>query len=161
MTGYRAFSKRFVKTFPVLSGGFEIETEMTIHALDKRLSIAEYPVIYRDRPEGSVSKLNTFSDGFRVLRTIGVLFRDYKPMAFFSLIALALFIGGTVLFVPVFLEYIQSGLVLRFPTLILACAIWTMSMLALMCGIILTSIKKYFSELFELKLAGFPGNAVK
>ncbi len=152
MTGYRAFSRRFVKTFPVLSGGFEIETEMTIHALDKRFLTVQIPVLYRDRPEGSVSKLNTFRDGFRVLNTIGSLFRDYKPALFFGLVAILFFCTGTILFIPVFLEYLSTNLVPKFPTLILAVSLWIMALLSLICGIILSSIKKYFSQLFELEI---------
>jgi hypothetical protein len=152
MTGYRAFSRRFVKTFPVLSSGFEIETEMTIHALDKRLRTIELPVIYRDRPEGSVSKLNTFRDGIKVLRIILSLFKDYKPFSFFGIISLVLFGTGTFLFVPVFIEYLQIGLVPKLPTLIMAIAFWIISLLSFTCGILLSTIKRYVNQMFELEI---------
>jgi glycosyltransferase involved in cell wall biosynthesis len=152
MTGYRAFSRRFVKSFPVMSGGFEIETEMTIHALDKRLRIAEIPIGYRDRPENSFSKLNTLRDGIRVLKTIFILFKDYKPLPFFTLFAAVFFIAGTALFTPVFIEYLGTGLVLKFPTLIVSVSLFIMSLLSLGCGIILSTIKNYFSKLFELAI---------
>lgn len=113
MTGYRAFSPLFVKSFPVLSQGFEIETEMTIHALDKNLLITSIPVAYRDRPEGSESKLNTFSDGFKVLLTIFNLYRQYKPFRFFGFVAVLLFVFAMILFIPVFIDYLETGIVLR------------------------------------------------
>lgn len=118
MTGYRAFSFQFVKTFPVLSKGFEIETEMSIHAVDKNMQISNIIIEYRDRPEGSESKLNTYSDGFKVLKTIGRLYKNYKPMNFFGILSLLLIIIATILFVPIFVTYVQTGLVPRFPTLI-------------------------------------------
>lgn len=120
MTGYRAFSRGFVKTFPVLSRGFEIETEMTIHAVDKNFLIREVSVDYRDRPEGSVSKLNTYSDGAKVLCTIFRLYKDYKPFAFFGMGALLFLILAAVLFLPVGIEFLRTGLVPRFPTLIVS-----------------------------------------
>ena len=118
MTGYRAFSKEFVKTYPVLSKGFEIETEMTIHAVDKNFLIKEVPVAYRDRPVGSVSKLNTYRDGFKVLKMIATLFKEYKPFFFFNIISIVLALISLLFIVPVFQEYFETGLVLRFPTLI-------------------------------------------
>ena len=118
MTGYRAFSYQFVKSFPVLSKGFEIETEMSIHAIDKNMQLETVVIQYRDRPEGSESKLNTYSDGFKVLRTIARLFRNYKPLAFFGLLALLLAVIAAAMFVPVLLEYSATGLVEHFPTLI-------------------------------------------
>ena len=118
MTGYRAFSFQFVKTFPVLSKGFEIETEMSIHAVDKNMQISNIIIEYRDRPEGSESKLNTYSDGFKVLKTIGRLYKNYKPMNFFGILSLLLIIIAAILFVPIFVTYVQTGLVPRFPTLI-------------------------------------------
>ena len=118
MTGFRAFSYGFVKTFPVLSKGFEIETEMTIHGVYNHMQIDNVVVEYRDRPEGSVSKLNTYSDGFRVLGTIFRLYRDYKPFGFFSIFALALTVLAVLFFIPVLVEYFSTGLVLKFPTLI-------------------------------------------
>ena len=120
MTGYRAFSKTFVKSFPVVSKGFEIETEMTIHALDKNMYIVEVPIEYKDRPEGSVSKLNTLQDGMKVIKTIAKLFRDYKPLVFFSIISALVFLFGFVFFVAVLLEYFETGLVTKIPTLIVS-----------------------------------------
>ncbi|MGN0299261.1 MAG: glycosyltransferase family 2 protein [Lachnospiraceae bacterium] len=118
MTGYRAFSYLFVKTFPVLSKGFEIETEMSIHALDKNMYVENVVIDYRDRPEGSKSKLNTYSDGMKVLGTIGRLFRNYRPMEFFGAVSVLLFVIALVFFIPVMITYIQSGEVPQFPTLI-------------------------------------------
>lgn len=152
MTGYRAFSRLFVKSFPVLSKGFEIETEMTIHALDKNFLLEEIPVTYRDRPEGSESKLNTFSDGFKVLKTIANLFRDYRPMAFFTFFSLIFDVIAVVLFVPVLMEYFQTGLVERFPTLIVAGILAVIGILLWVCGIILQVIVKKHKQLYELML---------
>ena len=152
MTGYRAFSQLFVKSFPVLSKGFEIETEMTIHALDKNFLLEEIPVTYRDRPEGSESKLNTFSDGFKVLKTIANLFRDYRPMAFFTFFAVIFELFSVVFFVPVLLEYMQTGLVPRFPTLIVAGFFSVIGILLWICGIILNIIVKKHKQLYELML---------
>ena len=118
MTGYRAFSYQFVKSFPVLSKGFEIETEMSIHAVDKNMYIENEVIEYRDRPEGSESKLNTYSDGFRVLKTIAKLYRNYKPMAFFGLMAAVLLILGIGFFIPVFVTFLETGRVGKIPTLI-------------------------------------------
>lgn len=152
MTGYRAFSKKFVKSFPVLSKGFEIETEMTIHALDKNFLLEEIPVTYRDRPEGSESKLNTFSDGFKVLKTIGTLFRDYKPMLFFNIFAVVFVLLACILFIPIFVEYLHTGLVARFPTLFISCVALIIGILMWVCGIILDVIAKKHKQLFELYL---------
>ncbi len=152
MTGYRAFSYEFVKTFPVLSKGFEIETEMTIHALDKNFLLKEVQVDYRDRPAGSVSKLNTYSDGFKVLKTIARLFKEYKPTIFFSLISLLFLIISLAFGVPVFVEYFKTGLVPRFPTLIFAGFMLIISMLTFVCGIILEVVVKKHRQLFELVL---------
>lgn len=152
MTGYRAFSKPFVKHFPVLSKGFEIETEMTIHALDKNFLIQEVPVKYRDRPEGSVSKLNTYSDGFKVLMTIARLFRDYKPYSFFSVIFLFFEFIAFLLMIPIISDYLSSGLVPRFPTLIVAGVISVIGVLFYFCGIILDVVVKKHRQLFELMM---------
>lgn len=152
MTGYRAFSYEFVKTFPVLSKGFEIETEMTIHSLDKNLLLKEIPVDYRDRPAGSVSKLNTFSDGFKVLKTIARLFKEYKPTIFFSLISLLFLIISLVFGVPVFVEYFKTGLVPRIPTLVFSGFMLMIAILMLICGIILEVVVKKHRQLFELVL---------
>lgn len=152
MTGYRAFSRRFVKSFPVLSKGFEIETEMTIHAVDKNFLLEEIPVLYRDRPDGSESKLNTFSDGIKVLSTIATLFREYRPFSFFSCVAVVLWLLAAVLFIPVLIEFLHTGLVLRFPTLIVSGIIAVMGMLLWVCGIILTVIVKKHRQLYEILL---------
>lgn len=149
MTGYRAFSKSFVKNFPVLSKGFEIETEMTIYALDNNFMLQEVPVGYRDRPEGSESKLNTVKDGMKVLRTIFDLFRDYKPMIFFGLISLLLALISIILFIPILASYIETGLVARFPTLIVVTVLGMISMLMWCCGIILEVIVKKHKQLNE------------
>lgn len=152
MTGYRAFSYDFVKTFPVLSKGFEIETEMTIHALDKNFLLEEIPVDYRDRPEGSVSKLNTYSDGIKVLGTIARLFKEYKPMIFFGIISLIFLIISLVFGIPVFNEYFKTKLVPRFPTLIFSGFMLIVSLLSFICGVILEVIVKKNRQLFELVL---------
>ena len=152
MTGYRAFSYIFVKSFPVLSKGFEIETEMTIHALDKNFRLCSVPVGYRDRPKGSESKLNTFQDGFKVLATIGKLYKDYRPLPFFGLIAALLSLLGLGLFVSVFAEFTLTGLVPRFPTLIVSGFIMMGALLSLMCGLILDTSGKNARKNFELQL---------
>lgn len=152
MTGYRAFNYEFVKSFPILSKGFEIETEMSIHALDKNFKLLEVPVTYRDRPVGSVSKLNTYTDGLRVLRTIARLFRDYKPFSFFGLIGLFTFFAATVLFVPILRGFLATGLVPKFPTLIVCSGLYIISFLLWMCGMILDVIAKKHRQLFELYL---------
>ena len=149
MTGYRAFSYDFVKTFPVLSKGFEIETEMTIHALDKNFKLVEIPVEYRDRPDGSVSKLNTFSDGIKVLKTIARLFKEYKPTIFFSIFGIVFLIISLLFGIPVFVEYFNTGLVPRFPTLIFSGFMLMISALSFMCGIILEVVVKKHRQLFE------------
>ena len=149
MTGYRAFSYDFVKTFPVLSKGFEIETEMTIHSLDKNLLLKEIPVEYRDRPVGSESKLNTFNDGFKVLKTIARLFKEYKPTIFFSIFGLLFFIISLLFGVPVFRDYFKTGLVERFPTLIFSGFMLMISVLSFICGIILEVVVKKHRQLFE------------
>lgn len=152
MTGYRAFGRLFVKTFPVLSKGFEIETEMTIHALDKNFLIREIPVAYRDRPEGSVSKLNTVPDGIRILRTIAFLFREYRPMLFFSLAALIVGAISLIFLMPVLAEFFRTGLVPRFPTLIVSGVMATIALLLWICGLILDVVIRKHREEFELEL---------
>ena len=152
MTGYRAFSRKFVKTFPVLSKGFEIETEMTIHAVDKNFLLEEIPVKYRDRPDGSVSKLNTFSDGMKVLSTIATLFREYRPFAFFTSVSILLEVIALVFFIPVLLEFFRTGLVLKFPTLIVSGIIAMIGILLWVCGIILEVIVKKHRQLYEILL---------
>lgn len=152
MTGYRAFSYQFVKSFPVISKGFEIETEMTIHALDKNLSVQSVRVEYRDRPQDSVSKLNTYSDGMKVLRTIARLYKEFRPLAFFSLFAALFGIVALVLFLPILVEYFATGLVPRFPTLIVSGVLFTFTTLLLVCGFILDTVAKKHRQQFEIDL---------
>ena len=152
MTGCRAFSYNFVKTFPVLSKGFEIETEMTIHALDKNMSIINEVIDYRNRPEGSESKLNTFSDGFKVIFTIFRLFRNYKPLSFFAGIALLLFVLAVAFFIPIFVEYVQTGLVPHFPTLIVCGFVIIAAILSLFVGLILETLTHHYRQEFEYEL---------
>lgn len=142
MTGYRAFSRDFVKTFPILSQGFEIETEMTIHAVDKNFLIREIPVEYRDRPEGSVSKLNTYADGMKVLGTIFKLYKDYKPMAFFGIFALVFLLASVGFFIPVLVDYIRTGLVPRYPTMIVSVTLALFALLSFLIGVVLDVIVK-------------------
>lgn len=152
MTGYRAFSYQFVKTFPVLSKGFEIETEMSIHAVDKNMHISNITIEYRDRPKGSESKLNTYSDGIRVLKTIFRLYKDYKPMNFFSLLTLFLGIIAVVLFVPIAATYVRTGLVPRFPTLITSGFIAMAALQSFFSGMILDTIVQKNRQEFEMEL---------
>lgn len=152
MTGYRAMSRPFVKTFPVLSEGFQIETELSIHAVDHRWRIQDVPVVYRDRPEGSVSKLNTVGDGIKVIGMIGTLFKDYRPLKFFGLTAAIFAIISLILGIPVIIEYVQTGLVPRFPTAILAVAFMFLCGLSLVTGFILDSIAKVERKQWELKV---------
>ena len=152
MTGYRAFSYQFVKTFPVLSRGFEIETEMSIHAIDKNLAVENVVIEYRDRPENSVSKLNTYSDGMKVLHTIWKLSRTYKPMVFFGITALVLAILSLVMFLPVFTEYFRTGLVPRFPTLIVSGFVMIAAIQAFFSGLVLETINRKNRQDFELEL---------
>ena len=152
MTGYRAFSPLFAKSFPILSSGFEIETEMTIHALDKNFLIERVPVRYRNRPKGSVSKLNTYTDGIKVLLTIFNLYRDYKPLSFFGFLAVFLIILSLVLFIPVFAEYLSTGLVPRIPTLIVSSIMMLAAFLSIVCGLILDTNAKNSQKDFEIKM---------
>ena len=152
MTGYRAFSYQFVKTFPVLSKGFEIETEMTIHAVDKNMHISNVIVTYRDRPEGSEPKLNTVSDGMKVLRTIGSLYRDYKPFQFFGIISLILLLLAIGFFIPVAIDYYHIGLVNRYPTLIVCGFAVIAALLSFFAGLILDTMLKTDKREFEFKL---------
>ena len=147
---YRAMSRPFVKTFPVLSEGFQIETELSIHAVDRRWRIVNIPVKYRDRPEGSVSKLNTVRDGLKVIAMIGTLFKDYRPLKFFSLVALAFCIGGLCAGMPVVSEYLATGLVPRLPTAILAVAFMFIAALSLATGFILDAVAKVERKQWEL-----------
>lgn len=152
MTGYRAFSYEFVKTFPVISKGFEIETEMSIHAVNANMHLENLIIGYRDRPEGSVSKLNTYSDGFKVLRTIARLYRVYKPLGFFGLIAAFLFLLAALFFVPVLNTYAQTGLVPNFPTLIVCGFTVMASLQSLFSGLILETIRQKNRQDFEINL---------
>lgn len=152
MTGCRACSRAFVKGFPVTTHGFEIETEMTIHALDTNCAITSVPVNYRDRPNGSVSKLNTFSDGFRVIRIIAQLVRDYKPLPFFGSLFLLLSFFAVVLIIPVLVEYSQTGLVPRLPTFVAGCFLLVFALLFLMCGLILDTNAKKHKRNYEIQM---------
>ena len=152
MTGYRAFSFHFVKTFPVLSKGFEIETEMTIHAVDKNMQVSNVIVSYRDRPEGSESKLNTYSDGLKVLRTIGRLDKNYRPFSFFGWLAAALLAAAVVLLAPVLATYLRTGLVPRFPTLIVAGFAVIAAFQSFFSGMILDTIAQRNRQEFEFEM---------
>lgn len=153
MTGFRAFSYGFVKTFPVLSKGFEIETEMTIHAVYNHMQIDNVVVEYRDRPEGSVSKLNTYSDGFKVLGTIFRLYRDYKPFGFFSILALVLAMAAVLFFIPVLMEFLETGLVLKFPTLIVCGFVMMAAIQSFFAGLILSNMAMKNRRDFEYRFA--------
>ncbi|MBR3041263.1 MAG: glycosyltransferase [Eubacterium sp.] len=152
MTGYRAFSYMFVKSFPVLSNGFEIETEMTIHAIDKRMFLENVVIDYRDRPEGSESKLNTYSDGMKVIFTIIRLFRIYKPFSFFGILAALLTILAAVFFIPVFVAYLNTGQVEKFPTLIVCGFVIIAAIISLFSGLLLSSIAQKNKQDFEMEL---------
>lgn len=154
MTGYRAFSYQFVKSFPVLSKGFEIETEMSIHAIEKNMLVDNVIVSYRDRPEGSVSKLNTVSDGVKVLGTIGKLYKNNKPFAFFGIIALVLTLIAAVLFIPVFNEFLHTGEVRRFPTLIVSGFVAIGAIQSFFAGLILETLHEKNRHDFEMELIG-------
>ncbi len=152
MTGYRAFSYEFVKTFPILSKGFEIETEMTIHAVYNNMQLENIVVDYKDRPEGSESKLNTYSDGAKVLGTIVQLYKNYKPFGFFSLFAAVLSVIAIGMFLPIFIEFLQTHLVNRFPTLIVSCFVELAAIQAFFSGMILSDIAKKNRRDFEFQL---------
>ena len=152
MTGFRAFSFQFVKTFPVLSKGFEIETEMSIHAVDKNMSVENVIITYRDRPQGSESKLNTYSDGMKVLKTIGRLFKNYKPMYFFSIVSIVLSIVAIIFFVPVFSMYLKTGYVPNFPTLIVCGFVILAAIISFFSGLILSTITEKSRQEFEFSL---------
>ena len=152
MTGYRAFSYQFVKSFPVLSKGFEIETEMSIHAVHKNLLVENVIVTYRDRPEGSESKLNTYSDGFKVIKTIIKLYKNYKPFGFFSILAAVLMLLSAGFFIPVLLEYFATGLVFKFPTLIVCGFVALAALISFFSGVILSTINEKNRQDFEMQL---------
>ena len=152
MTGYRAFSYEFVKTFPVLSKGFEIETEMTIHTLDKNMGVENVIIEYRDRPEGSESKLNTYSDGFKVLKTIGMLYKNYRPLSFFTWVTILLAIVGLAFLVPVLIDYIQTGLVPKMPSFVASVFFFICSIQSFFGGLILQTMVKRSKQDFEIQL---------
>lgn len=152
MTGYRAFSYNFVKTFPVLSKGFEIETEMTIHTVDKNMFCENVIIEYRDRPEGSESKLNTYSDGFKVLLTIARLFKNYKPFAFFSIVALVLFVLSVGFFIPVLITFFKTGMVDKIPTVIVCGITMLAAIISFFSGLVLDTIKQKNRQDFEMEL---------
>lgn len=151
MTGYRAFSYQFVKTFPVLSKGFEIETEMTIHSLDKNLYVKNAIIEYRDRPEGSTSKLNTYADGFRVIKTIITLFKNYKPLKFFLILSAIFLLIAIGFLTPVLIDYVQTGLVPKIPSFIASMFFAILSIQAFFGGLILDTIMKKGKQDFEIK----------
>ena len=152
MTGYRAFSRTFVKTFPVQSEGFQIETELSIHAVDRRWRILDVPIVYRDRPEGSTSKLNTISDGIKVMLTISSLFKNYRPFKFFNLVSLVLCIIGLIIGLPVISDFIQTGLVPRLPSALLATGFIFLGALSFATGIILDTIAKNDRKQWEISV---------
>lgn len=152
MTGYRAFSYRFVKTFPVLSRGFEIETEMSIHSVDANLNIAQVPVSYRERPLGSTSKLNTYTDGWKVLKTIGCLFRLYRPYAFFSMVSIVLAAVALILLCPIFVTFAKTGEVPRFPTMICCCCMILAALQSFFTGLQLQNLRYKGKQDFEMNL---------
>lgn len=152
MSGYRVMTRAFLATLPVISDGFEIETEMTLHALDKRFTVVEVPIEYRDRPKGSFSKLRTYSDGFLVLKSIASLFKNYKPMVFFSGLALTVFLVGLVVGIPPILEYLREQYVYKIPSAILSAALMILSMLFVCCGLILDTVVRHQRENYELML---------
>lgn len=152
MTGYRAMSYQFVKTFPVLSGGFEIETEMSIHAIEMNMAIDNVVIEYRDRPDGSESKLNTYSDGWKVLKTIGRLFKNYKPLSFFGIIALVLFIIAACFFIPILVTFAKTGLVPKYPTLIVCGFVVIAAIQSFFSGMILDTIRQKNRQDFEMNL---------
>ena len=155
MTGYRVFNKIFVKTMPVMSPKFEIETEMSLHALDKKFIIKEIPIVYRDRPEGSSSKLNTVSDGIKVLKTIIKMFKDFKPRQFFWIISLIFVVIGLLVGVPVIAEFFRTGFITKVPSAILATGIMTFALIIAQCGVILDTIVKQHREDYEINLINY------
>jgi glycosyltransferase involved in cell wall biosynthesis len=161
MSGYRVFNNKFVKNFPIISEGFEVETEMTLHALDKKFRILEVPISYTDRPDGSVSKLNTINDGAKVLKTIFVIFKDYKPFIFFSVLSFLLFIFGFLIGLPVVIEFIKTKYITKVPSAILASGLMIISMLFFTVGCILDSIIKLHRYNYELQLLHFENSKFK
>ena len=158
MTGYRAFNKRFVKCFPLMSNGFEIETEMTIFALANKLKVMQVPINYKDRPEGSFSKLNTFSDGLKVILTIFNLLKEYKPLMFFSLLAFICIIFGLIMGTPVIMEYIHFQYIYKVPSAVLAASLMIIAVLLFITGLIMDYIKTMRLQLLQIELNHYPGN---
>jgi glycosyltransferase involved in cell wall biosynthesis len=156
LSGYRVMSRRYVKSFPALSAGFETETELTVHALELRMPVAEIETPYKDRPEGSVSKLSTFKDGFRILWTILVLVKEERPMQFFSLLALFCAVISTVLIVPIVVSFMETGLVPRLPTAVLSMGIMIMAFLCLTCGLILDTVTRGRREMKRMRYLNIP-----
>jgi glycosyltransferase involved in cell wall biosynthesis len=146
LSGYRVFSKRFVKSFPALATGFEIETELSVHALQLRMPIGEMPTAYKERPQGSTSKLNTYRDGLRILNTIAFLVKEERPLMFFSIVAGLLGVSALALGIPVVIEFMHTGLVPRLPTALLAAALATSSFLSIACGLILDTVSRGRAE---------------
>ncbi len=156
LSGYRVMSRRYVKSFPALSAGFETETELTVHALELRMPILEIATPYKDRPEGSISKLSTFKDGFRILWTIIVLVKEERPMQFFSLLALFFVIISTALIVPIFIGYMETGLVPRLPTAVLSMGLMIVAFLCLTCGLILDTVTRGRREMKRMRYLNIP-----
>lgn len=152
MTGYRVFNKKFVKNMPINSSGFEIETEMTLHTLDKKFILKEIPIEYRDRPEGSFSKLNTYSDGIKVLKTILWVFKDYRPLAFFTLLSSIFLILGLLMGIPVLIEFFETSIISKIPSAILSVGLMIISVLSLFSGFILDTIVKQHREDYSLNV---------
>ena len=152
MTGYRVFNKLFVKTMPVMSPRFEIETEMTLHALDKKFIIKEIPIEYRDRPEGSESKLNTFGDGMKVIKTIVKMYKDFKPRQFFWSIGLIIAVIGLIVGIPVITEFVMTGYISKLPSAVLATGIMIFALITAQCGVILDTVVKQYHERYELEI---------
>ena len=156
LSGYRIMSRRYVKSFPALAAGFETETELTVHALELRMPIAEISTPYKDRPVGSVSKLSTFKDGFRILWTIIVLVKEERPMQFFSLLALFMTVVSVVLTVPIVTEFLRTGLVPRFPTFIFATGLLILGFLSMTCGLVLDTVTRGRREMKRMRYLNVP-----
>ncbi len=156
LSGYRVMSRRYVKSFPALAAGFETETELTVHALELRMPTAEVATPYKDRPEGSVSKLSTFRDGFRILWTIVVLIKEERPMQFFSLMAALLAFVSTLLIVPIVIEFAETGLVPRLPTAVLSMGLMLIGFLSLSCGLILDTVTRGRREMKRMRYLNIP-----
>ena len=160
LSGYRVFSRRFVKSFPALASGFETETEFTVHALELRMPVGEVRTAYKDRPAGSASKLRTYSDGFRILRTIVVLVKEERPLGFFACVALALALLSIGSAVPVVADYVRTGLVPRLPTAVLATGLMLLASLSLVCGLVLDSVSRGRKELKRLAYLAIPATTL-